>query len=58
MERADLIKRLAEKRFEHFRLLGLPPFKCKQLVTEKMPAWKQLSNDELERLVEHGEPEY
>lgn len=38
MVKTDLLKRLSDKRFEHFQALGLPAFKCNQLVAEKMMA--------------------
>ncbi len=58
MDKVDLIKRLSEKRYEHFQSLGLPPFKCRQLVTDKLASWKQMPTEELERLFEEGEAEY
>lgn len=58
MEKVELIKRLSEKRYEHFESLGLPPFKCRQLVNDKLASWKQMPSNELERLLEEGETEY
>ncbi|MFH0822099.1 MAG: hypothetical protein V2B18_05060 [Pseudomonadota bacterium] len=58
MERSEILKKLAERRFEHFESLGLPPFKCRQLVTEKASEWKKLPDEELRLILEKGEDEY
>lgn len=58
MDKVELIKKLSERRYEHFQSLGLPPFKCRQLVTDKLASWKQMSAEDLETLLEQGESEY
>jgi len=47
IEKADVLKQLAEKRFEYFAAMGLSPVKCRQLVTEKMHYWQKLTAEEL-----------
>lgn len=58
MDKTDLIRKLSEKRYAHFESLGLPPFKCRQLATDKLASWKEMPTEELERLLEEGEAEY
>ncbi|MBI5571793.1 MAG: hypothetical protein HY914_17755 [Desulfomonile tiedjei] len=58
MERAELLKKLSDARFEHFQALGLPPFKCQQLVADRLGAWKKMTTEELQELLERGEESY
>ena len=56
MNREDLLKKLAEDKFNHYESIGLPPFKCRQLVNESMDAWKKMSVEDLEQLL--GQSQY
>jgi hypothetical protein len=58
MDRASLLKQLSDRNFEHWRSRGLSPVKSKQLVADKMESWKNLSDEELQKLLEKGEDEY
>ena len=58
MDKTDLLKRLCDKRFEHFQALGIPPFKCNQLVQDKMTSWKKMSEQDLEQALNSHDPEY
>jgi hypothetical protein len=58
MERADIIMMLAERKLEHLRSIGLSPVKCKQMLAEQLPTWKNLSTERLNQLLEEGEAEY
>ncbi len=57
-DRIALLKKLSDERFEHFQAMGLPPFKCRQLVAEKADEWEKLPTERLQQLVEEPEPEY
>ncbi len=57
-DKPDLLKQLSDARFEHFLAMGLPPFKAKQLVAEKVVEWKKLPAERLRQLIEEPEPEY
>lgn len=56
MNREELLKKLAEDKFNHYETIGLPPFKCRQLVNESMETWKKMSVEELEQLL--GKSQY
>ncbi len=58
MERADLLKALSDRKLEHWQSRGLSPVKARQLVLEKMKAWKSLSDEELQKLLANEEVEY
>ncbi|HMK37027.1 MAG TPA: hypothetical protein VK463_18275 [Desulfomonilaceae bacterium] len=55
---ADLLKKLSDRKLEHFQSRGLPPVKARQLVAEKMAAWKKLTPEQLEQLLKEDEAEY
>jgi hypothetical protein len=58
MDRATLLKQLSDRKLEHWQSRGLSPVKARQLVAEKMKTWKNLSDEELQRLVEEEDAEY
>jgi hypothetical protein len=58
MDKVALLKQLSDRKLEHCQSRGLSPVKARQLVAEKMAAWKNLSDEELQRLVEEGDAEY
>ncbi len=59
MDRADLLKRLSDRKLEHWESRGLSPVKSRQLVSEKMADWKKLTDEQLRKLLEQAEePEY
>ncbi len=55
MTREELLKKLAEDKFNHYEAIGLPPFKCRQLVNETMEAWKKMREEDLEQLLGQGQ---
>lgn len=55
MNREDLLKKLAEDKLNHYEAIGLPPFKCRQLVNESMETWKKMSVEELEQQLGQGQ---
>lgn len=55
MKRDELLKKLAENKFNHYEAIGLPPFKCRQLVTESLEAWKKMSAEELKEQLGEGQ---
>jgi len=57
MDRAALLKQLSDLKMEHWQSRGLSPVKCRQLVSEKMEAWKILSDEQLQKFVEGEEEE-
>jgi hypothetical protein len=58
MDRATLLKELSDRKLEHWQSRGLSPVKSRQLMLEKMKAWKILSDEELQKLLEEEEAEY
>ena len=58
MDRAVLLKQLSDRKLEHWQSRGLSPVKSRQLLLEKMKAWKTLSNEELQNLLGEEEAEY
>jgi hypothetical protein len=58
MDRAALLKQLSDRKLEHWQSRGLSPVKARQLLAEKMKTWKNLSDEELQRLVEEEDAEY
>jgi hypothetical protein len=58
MDRAALLSQLSDRKLEHWASRGLSPVKCRQLVSEKMEAWKILSDERLQELLEEDEAEY
>jgi hypothetical protein len=58
MDRAALLKQLSDRKLEHWQSRGLSPVKCRQLVSEKMEAWKILSDEQLQKLLDEDEAEY
>jgi hypothetical protein len=58
MDRAALLRQLSDRKLEHWESRGLSPVKCRQLVSEKMAAWKILSDEQLKKLLEEDEAEY
>jgi hypothetical protein len=59
MDRSELLKKLYDRKLEHWQSRGLSPVKSSQLVSEKMADWKKLSDEQLRELLEQGEePEY
>jgi hypothetical protein len=58
MEKAELLARLSEKIFEHYQEIGLPPFKCKQMLNDKILSWEKMSEVELEKALNSDEPIY
>jgi hypothetical protein len=59
MDRFELLKRLSDRKQEHWQSRGLSPVKSRQLVNEKMADWKKLTDDQLQKLLEQDdEPEY
>ncbi len=58
MDRASLLKQLSDRNLEHWTSRGLSPVKSKQLVADKMESWKNLSDEELQDLLEQEEAEY
>jgi hypothetical protein len=55
MEREELLKKLAQDKHDHYEAIGLPPFKCQQLVNESMESWKKMSAEDLEDLLGQGQ---
>ncbi len=55
MDKADLLKELAEKRYDYFASIGLSPVKCRQLVIEKKQVWQKLTEEELADILARGE---
>jgi hypothetical protein len=58
MDRAALLKQLSDRKLEHWQSRGLSPVKSRQLVLEKMKAWKILTDEQLTKLLEEEEAEY
>ncbi|MGO9116082.1 MAG: hypothetical protein ACLQPD_00540 [Desulfomonilaceae bacterium] len=58
MDRAALLKQLSDRNFEHWRSIGLSIVKTKQLVADKVESWKNLSDEQLQKLLEQEEAEY
>jgi hypothetical protein len=58
MDRANLLKQLSDRNFEHWRSRGLSPVKSKQLVADKMESWKTLTDEQLQKLLEQEVAEY
>lgn len=58
MDRAALLKQLSDRKLEHWQSRGLSPVKSRQLVSEKMKAWKRLPDEDLQKLLEEEEAEY
>ena len=58
MDRAALLKQLSDRKLEHWQSRGLSPVKCRQLVLEKMKAWKILTDEQLTKLLDEEEAEY
>lgn len=55
MDKMALLKRLSDERYEYFATMGLSPLKCRQLVVEKLHAWKDLPMEELQRILDNEE---
>jgi len=55
MNREDLLKKLAEDKLNYYEAIGLPPFKCRQLVNESLEAWKKMSAEELKEQLGQGQ---
>ena len=55
MTREELLKKLAEDKLNHYEAIGLPPFKCQQLVNESMVAWKKMTKEDLEQQLGQGQ---
>jgi hypothetical protein len=58
MDRAALLKQLSDRKLEHWQSRGLSPVKSRQLVLEKMKAWKILTDEQLTKLLDEEEAEY
>jgi hypothetical protein len=58
MDRAALLKQLSDRKLDHWLSRGLSPVKCRQLVLEKMKAWKILTDEQLTKLLDEEEAEY
>jgi hypothetical protein len=58
MDRAALLKQLSDRKLEHWQSRGLSPVKSRQLVLEKMKAWKILTDEQLTKLLDEDEAEY
>ncbi len=58
MDRAALLQQLSDRKLEHWQSRGLSPVKSRQLVSEKMKAWKILTDEQLQELLEEEEAEY
>ncbi len=58
MNKTELLKRLSEKISLHCQDIGLPPFKCQQMITDKMLLWEKMSEGELEKALNTDEPQY
>ncbi len=58
MGRYELLRRLSDQKLEHWQSRGLSPVKCRQLLWEEMKAWKVLSDEQLQKLLEEEEAEY
>jgi hypothetical protein len=58
MDRTALLRQLSGPKLEHWQSRGLSPVKCRQLVSEKMEAWKILSDEQLQKLLDEEEAEY
>ncbi len=58
MDRVGLLKELSDRKLEHWQSRGLSPVKARQLVLEKMKAWKSLPDEDLRKLLEEEESEY
>jgi len=56
MTKEELLKKLADDKFNHFESTGLPPHKCRQIVAESINFWKKLPVEELEKIL--GQAEY
>ena len=54
MERNELLEKLAQERFSYYESIGLPPFKCRQVVNESLEEWKKLPLERLRELLEEG----
>ena len=54
MDRDELLKKLADDTLNHYQAIGLPPFKCQQLVNEGMEEWKKLPVETLRELLDQG----
>lgn len=55
MDRHDMLKKLADDTLKHYESIGLPPFKCQQLVNEGMEEWKKLPVEKLRELLDQGQ---
>ncbi len=58
MDRAALLKQLSDRKLDHWQSRGLSPVKSRQLVLEKMKAWKILTDEQLTKLLDEEEAEY
>jgi hypothetical protein len=54
MERDELLEKLAKERFAYYESIGLPPFKCRQVVNESLEEGRKLSVERLRELLEEG----
>jgi len=55
VERQDILKKLAEGKLQAMEIVGLPPFKCQQVVAETLQAWEKLSMEKLVEILEKEE---
>jgi hypothetical protein len=58
MERTDVLRLLSDRELEHWQSRGLSPVKSKQLATEKMREWKNLTDEQLKKILDEEESGY
>ena len=55
MQREELLRKLADQKNRDLEMMGLPPFKCQQVVAESVAAWEKMPTEKLQELLERGE---
>ncbi len=55
MQREELLRKLVDDKNRDLELMGLPPFKCQQVVAESVDAWEKLPTEKLQDLLEKKE---
>lgn len=58
VERTELLRLLSDRELEHWQSRGLSPVKARQLATEKMREWKNLTDEQLKKIFDEAESGY
>jgi hypothetical protein len=55
MNREELLRKLVDAKRREMEMVGLPPYKCQQVVAESVAAWDKMPTEKLQELLDKGE---